>query len=214
MKLSRFFVVGALVALSLPMLATAAKADGLPPGDPIVRTAGDPPLQGEAPEGIFGSNFSITCASGTCPGTDVSSTPNPNWCVLNQPGLTEMSPSCFFENDFSTNGQPQVIDALFFELPNVPLDSVDESICTIPNQPQLFGSCSAKSDGGDGTIVTFSDGTIAFHQDFFLDLEGFGGGLTSSVVANVPEPGTLPMLGLGLIALLGLTRKRIFQQAQ
>lgn len=211
MKLSRLFIVGALVALSLPMLATVAKADGLPPGDPIVRTAGDPPLPGEVAAPIVTNLFSISCLSGTCP-ADPNDGSSP--CGLAEGNFSFSSPSCYFQNEYEINGQGQVIDGLIFELPNVPLDSVDESICTIPNEPQLFGSCSAKSDGGNGTVVIFGDGTVQFGQAFFLDLEGFTGGLTTSAVANVPEPGTLPMLGLGLIALLGLTRKRIFQQAQ
>jgi hypothetical protein len=214
MKLTRVFVAGALVALSLPMFAAVAKADGLPPGDPIVRTAGDPPLPGEVPEGIFTNNFTLSCPSGTCPGTDVSSTPNPNWCGLSQLDFSESSPSCFFENDISTNGIPQVINELVFSLPGVPFGSVSEDICTIPDQPVLFGTCTKVDDLAGGTIVTFTGGTIGFHQDFFLDFEGFDGGLVSPAYANVAEPGTLPMLGLGLIALLGLTRKRIFQQTQ
>ncbi len=213
MKLSRVFVAGVLVALSLPMLATVAKADGLPPGDPRVRTAGDPPPPGEVPEGIFGSSFTITCASGTCPDAIPSATPSPDWCGISQPGLDESSPSCFFENDFSINGKPQIINALIFDLPGI---SVEDASCgNIDAQPVLFSNpCTLKSDGGDGTIVTFSGGTIAFHQDFLLDFAGFTGGVSTPVYANVPEPGTLPLLGLGLFALLGLTRKQIFQRAE
>jgi len=103
MKLSRFFVIGALVALSLPMLAAVAKADGLPPGDPIYKTGGDPPLPGEEPESIISTNFTIACASGTCPAEpNDGSSP----CELIQFGgaSTQFSPSCFFQKDVATLG--------------------------------------------------------------------------------------------------------------
>lgn len=211
MKLSRVFVAGALVALSLPMLAAVAKADGLPPGDPIYKTGGDPPLQGEQPESIISTEFTVACASGTCPAEpNDGSSP----CELIQFGgaSTQLSPSCFFQNDVATLGVGQIINALIIDLPGIAPSATECG--TIEGDPTLFGVCNVTSDGGTGTIVSFSDGTIAYGQDFFLDLEGFTGGISSAVYANVPEPGTLPMLGLGLVALVALSRKRIFQQAR
>jgi hypothetical protein len=210
MKSSRLFLVGALVAMALAMFGGAAKADGLPPGDPLFKAGGDAPIPGEVAAPLIISNFILSCDSGTCPGSgDVPTGNDP--CGISQMGLENTSPSCFFVNDIEINGHPEAINFFAFEIGGIP-PGAEGVNCALLNEELLTG-CSVVSDGAGGSLVTFT-GSIPFGTAFLIDLEGFTGGVTSAGYANVPEPGTLPMLGLGLVGLLALTRKRIFQQAQ
>lgn len=209
MRFSRVLLVATLAVMS----AAIAKADGLPPvppGDPIFRAGGDAPILGEVAAPLFESNFVISCASGTCPGPgDVPTGTNP--CGLTEGDYSNTSPSCFFVNNIEINGNPEAINMFSFEIAGVPPG--DEGVnCALLNE-QILTGCSVVSDGAGGSLVTFS-GLIPYGTPFLLDLEGFDGGVTSAAYANVPEPGTLPMLGLGLVGLLAMTRRRIFQQAQ
>jgi hypothetical protein len=210
MKLSRMLLVGALVAMALPLLAAVAKADGLPPGDPQFKAGGDAPIPGEVAAPLFQENFVISCSSGTCPGSgDVPTGNDP--CGLTEGGYSNSSPSCFFVNDIEINGNPEAINFFQFEIAGIPPG--EEGVnCALLNDTVLTG-CQVISDGDGGSLVQFT-GLIPYGTAFLLDLEGFTGGVTSAAYANVAEPGTLPMLGLGLVSLLALTRKRIFQQAQ
>lgn len=201
MKLSSLFVVGILIMVLAVMVAPVVKADGLPPGDPIVKAAG---AGHDAPAAIITTEFTISSQTGTSP----SGSP----CLLEQPAgspnpITTSSPNCQFLNVLTVNGVGQDIDALIFELPNIPLSSVN-CATMIEGDDSVFGSCTTAGDGGDGTVVTFVDGLITYGSIFTLDFEGFPAGFTSSVDANVPEPGVLMLLLVGFVGLIGLGLKR------
>jgi hypothetical protein len=202
MKLSSLFVAGILIVALAVMVAPVVKADQLPPGDPIVKAAG---AGFDAPAGIITTSFTIASPTGTSPLDPTD--PNSSACVLTQGPFSVNSPACQFQNDITENGNGIDIDALIFELPSVPTASVNCDTA-IEGDVTLFGSCSVMSDGGDGTIVTFNDGTITYGTIFTLGFEGFTGGLTSSVIANVPEPGILMLLVIGFVALIGFGVKR------
>ncbi len=210
MKLNRLFLVGALVAMSLAMFGGAAKADGLPPGDPLFKAGGDAPIPGEVAAPLIISNFVLSCDTGTCPGSgDVPTGNDP--CGINQMGLENTSPSCFFVNDIEINGHPEAINFFEFAIGGIPPGQEGVN-CALLNDTLLTG-CSVVSDGAGGSLVEFT-GSIPYGTAFLIDLEGFPQNESFSGYANVPEPGTLPLLGLGLVGLLAFTRKRIFQQAQ
>jgi hypothetical protein len=73
----------------------------------------------------------------------------------------------------------------------------------------------------DPGIITLSNGD--FFEVSFLDIEGFGlscpGSSTYSIMAQVtahaapvPEPGTIVLMGLGLVGLAGMGRKKLFKK--
>jgi hypothetical protein len=202
MKLNSLFVAGILVA-ALAFAVPAAKADGLPPGDPIIKAAG---AGFDAPAGIITQDFTIASPSGTSPLDPTD--PTSSACVVTQASvIVTNSPACQFQNDITDSGNGVDIDALIFELPSVAPASVNCDTA-IEGDVSLFGTCSVASDGGDGTIVTFNNGTITYGTIFTLGFEGFTGGLVSSVDANVPEPGVLMLLAIGFLALIGFGVKR------
>ena len=206
MKLNRALWVMILAGLA-GLSATTAKAQG----DPFINQAGDPPWNNE-PLSIITGNFSILSPSGTSPVT----LPNGSPCVLMQGGLSEPTLECYFKNEIVDSlGNGLAVTDLIFDLPNISEDSVSCSV-SIGEDPSDFGTCTPAVDesDSDSTTVTFSDGSIPYDTAFFLELGGFPADFTTSVIAVTPEPGTLPMFGMGLIALLGLTRKRIFQRVE
>jgi hypothetical protein len=204
MKLSSLFVAGTLVA-ALAFAVPMAKADGLPPGDPLIKAAGDD-VYG-APSPIVTTSFQILSPTGTSPITDGSGSD----CFLLEAGLSFDSPTCQFLNVVVVDGVGQDIDALFFNLPSIVPSSVN-CATSIEGDSSDFGNCVVSSDGGGGSNVVFDDGLIPYDTVFTLAFEGFPAGFTSGVYANVPEPSTLPLLLVGFVALLGVgLKRRVFQ---
>jgi hypothetical protein len=195
MKLSSLFVAGTLIA-ALAFAVPVAKADGLPPGDPIIKAAG---AGIDAPAGIVTTSFTISSSTGTSPETSP--------CLLNEGGLSISSPNCQFINVITNNGQPEFIDSLEFILPNVPLEDTS-CATTIEGDVTIFTTCSRLSDGNGGSVIFFTGGNINYLDIFTLDFEGFPAGYTAGVVAQLPEPGSVLMLAIGLLGLLGLAFRR------
>ncbi|MGH9815678.1 MAG: PEP-CTERM sorting domain-containing protein [Candidatus Acidiferrales bacterium] len=73
-----------------------------------------------------------------------------------------------------------------------------------PGASNIFGNCVT---GPNDDFFFFSGGTIPYDQEFWIDFLGFQPGTQFNIVANVPEPGTLALLGTGLGA-LGLLKRR------
>lgn len=203
-SISKGLFKASLFGLAVVLSAVVALADGVPAGDPIVRTGGS--LGGDPPASIITTDFTISSSTGTSPGTSP--------CVLSQPAgsvspIVTTSPSCFFVNDITNSGAGEFIDELIMDVGNTVPSSVNCG--SIAGLPTLFADCDVTSDGDGGTLVYFTDGTIQYGQEFYLDFEGFASGTTTSVSAQLPEPGTIAMLALGLLA-LGLAKRRSFQE--
>ena len=204
MKLSSLFVAGTLVA-ALAFAVPVAKADGLPPGDPQIKAAGDDVIG--APSPIFTTNFSITSPTGTSPVSNGSEENPGSDCFLSEGGFSFDTPTCQFVNVVVSDGVGMDIDALFFSLPSIAPSSVS-CFTSIEGDTSDFGNCVVTSDGGGGSNVVFNDGLIPYGTVFTLAFGGFPAGFTSAVYANVPEPTTLPLLLIGFVALLGFGLKR------
>jgi hypothetical protein len=201
MKLSSLFLAGSLVA-ALAFAVPAVKADGVPPGDPIVKAAG---AGFDAPAGIITTSFTISSPTGTSP-LDPSD-PNSSACVLTQGPFVDNSPACQFQNDVTNSGNGIDINALIFEIPNFLPSAPVNCSTSIDGDSPLFTGCTVASDGGTGSIITFT-GDVPYGTIFTLGFVGFTGGVTTSVYANVPEPGVLMLLAIGFIALFGFGVKR------
>jgi len=201
MKLSSVVLAGTLVA-ALAFAVPAAKADGVPPGDPVVKAAG---AGFDDPASIITTNFTISSPTGTSP-LDPSD-PNSSACVLTQGPFETSSPQCQFVNGLTVNGVGQTIDAVFFDIPNFPPSSPVTCSTSIEGDTSLFSSCVVESDGGGGSLVVFG-GDVPWNTIFTLGFVGFTGGVTASVYANVPEPGMLLLLAIGFVALIGFGVKR------
>jgi len=204
MKLSSLFVAGVLVA-ALAFAVPVAKADGLPPGDPQIKAAGDDVIG--APSPVITTSFSITSPTGTSPISNGSDENPGSDCFLNEGGFSFDTPTCQFLNVVVEDGVGEDINALFFSLPTITPSSVN-CATSIEGDSSDFGSCTVTSDGGGGSNVLFDDGMIPYNSVFTLAFAGFPAGFTSGVYANVPEPTTLPLLLVGFVALLGIGLKR------
>ena len=206
MKLSSLFVAGTLVAaLALAFAVPGAKADGLPPGDPQIKAAGDDVIG--APSPVITTSFSILSPTGTSPVSNGSEENPGSDCFLLEGGLSFDTPTCQFLNVVVEDGVGMDINALFFSLPTIAPSSVNCST-SIEGDTSDFGNCVVSSDGGGGSNVVFDDGMIPYDTVFTLAFAGFPAGFTSAVYANVPEPTTLPLLLVGFVALLGVGLKR------
>jgi hypothetical protein len=202
----------------LPILAAVARADGLP--DPLVGIGGVDP--GFAPQSINIPVFTISDSNGVSPSEDPNGNPieGGSACVVTPPGEPfGVSDGCFFQNDITMNGTGQFIDALNFDVP-VPFgnDTCPEGgfmIGTV-TVPSIFSSCVAAPDGSGGTVFSFSGGIIPYQGDFFvsLDFPNNPDGVSGTATAQLPEPGTFSLLGIGLLALLGINRKRLVGLAE
>jgi len=185
-----------LVMLTLGLTAIA-NADSVPPNDPQIKTGGPlgasgvTALSAAAPAGIITASFDIQSPSGTSPGTSP--------CMLLQGPFTTVSPQCYFENDVTSDGAGDTITELTFDAFGVSPSSVTCGM--LSGSP--FTSCGVDAIPG-GTEVDFTGGSIAFHQDFTLEFDGFPPGFTTvDTAAITPEPGTMALLlaGLGSLAL-------------
>jgi hypothetical protein len=215
MRLSRLILAGLFVALMTS--AVVAKADGLP--DPKVGFGGTDPAF--APASINTPNFSISDSNGESPAIDPNGNPivGGSACVVTPPGGSfGTSSGCYFENDISEDGVGQSITSVVFDVAIAPGNDSCSNGFTLNNVAinALFSSCSTGSDGSGGTLFSFYGGDIAYKGDFFvaLDFPDSPNGILSSVNVTTPEPGTLALLGVGLLTLFGLGRKRLFGQAQ
>ncbi|MGB9067584.1 MAG: PEP-CTERM sorting domain-containing protein [Candidatus Acidiferrales bacterium] len=204
MKLSSLFVAGTLVA-ALTFAVPLAKADGLPPGDPQIKAAGDDVIG--APSTIITASFQIVSPTGTSPVSNGSEGNPGSDCFLVEYGISFDTPTCQFRNELSSDGVGFDINALFFSLPTIAPSSVN-CFTSIEGDTSDFGNCVVTSDGGGGSNVLFDDGMIPYNTVFTLAFAGFPAGFTSGVYANVPEPTTLPLLLVGFVALLGIGLKR------
>jgi hypothetical protein len=204
MKLSSLFVAGTLVA-ALACAVPLAKADGLPPGDPQIKAAGDDVIG--APSTIITASFQIVSPTGTSPVSNGSDENPGSDCFLLESGLSFDTPTCQFRNELASDGVGFDINALFFSLPTIAPSSVN-CFTAIEGDSSDFGNCVVTSDGGGGSNVLFDDGMIPYNTVFTLAFAGFPAGFTSGVYANVPEPATLPLLLVGFVALLGIGLKR------
>lgn len=74
-----------------------------------------------------------------------------------------------------------------------------------PLSPNIFNTCVT---GRNDDFFLFTGGAIAAGDLFFIDFVNFAQGTIFNATANVPEPGTLALLGTGLGALGLLKRKR------
>jgi hypothetical protein len=207
MKLSSLFLVVALIAALVVMSAPVAKADGVPPGDPLVRQAGPGT---DDPTGIVFSSFAISSSTGTSPGTSP--------CVVTEPfpnGGSIPSLNCQFANFITVNSVGQVINELLFDLPGYPPSTPVTCSTVIGTDLSDFANCSVTPDGGGGSFVAFTGGTgIAYMSVFSLEFDGFANGLADApAYANVPEPASLLLLLVGFVALVGFGLKRAPQQA-
>src|SRR5215831_5125280 len=206
----RVICIAALTAV-LALGSTLAYADSIPTSDPVIKTGGaaggGAPVRGASvpsPAGLIVTSFSIFSSSGTSPGTSP--------CVLLQSGISTTSPACFFENDITVKGSGLAITSLTFDALGVPFNSTDQ--CGfLSGSP--FSSCGVDPlPGAAGTEFTFTQGSIPFHGDFTLDLEGFPKNFTFSATAGtVPEPSTLVMFLTGIGALLVGRRLRVRQSS-
>jgi hypothetical protein len=135
--------------------------------------------------GVGGCNYFYDSASqqvtaGTGP---LASSLDPNFDHL----------GCGFVND--TNA-PIINMAFTMFFPQAPL-FVDCPL-TICSQPAIIDP-----NGGFATVFL----TIPAGGDLFIDFMGFSQSNSTTIATNVPEPGTLALLGTGLSA-LGLWRRR------
>jgi len=214
MKFNRLLVMGSLLVMSLSVLATAARADGV--SDPLMGVGKtDPPF---VPASINTPLFSISDSNGISPSEDPDGNPilGGSACVVTPPGAPNgTSSGCYFENDISEDGNPLNITGLTFDVPvpfggdTCPGDSFMLGAVTVAS---VFSTCTPSEDSSGGTIFAFSGGTIGYRDDFFvaIDFPNAPNGIVASGVATLPEPGTFGLLGLGLsLVFLGLNRKRL-----
>jgi hypothetical protein len=204
MKAVHVIVLGVLTL----SLTAAAVADQLPPNDPQIKTGG--PLAASSfpasaipaaslPAGIFTPDFVIQSPSGTSPGTSP--------CILVQGPHMVTSPQCYFENDirYATNGFGNTIYQLIFDAFGISPDTVTCGFLT--DSP--FTACGVDPISG-GTQITFSGGSIGFHDNFTLSFAGFPPDFsfpTTASTITTPEPSSLALLLAG-VGSLALRRRR------
>jgi hypothetical protein len=210
MKPSRLFLAMALTTM-VATSAAVAKGDGLP--DPKIAVGKtDPDF---APVSINTSNFIISDDTGTSPalGPDgVTVIDGGSACVATPPGGDNgITDECYFENDITKKGVGQTINEITFDIPvpfgndNCVTGDFDLAGTTITS---IFSTCSAVDDGAGGTLFDFSGGQIKYKDDFFMSFQ-FPSAFSATTNAITPEPGTFAMLGIGLLALMGIGRKRL-----
>ena len=211
MKLSSLTIVGILIAALAVVATPIAKADSLPPGDPRIQVGG---AMIDDPASIITTSFSLSSPSGTSPLDPAN--PNSSACELMQGPFQTESPDCQFINGITVSGKGQVIDSLVFDLPTVaPNDPSHLLTCGgISGTVTVFSDCSILPDGNGGSVVFFTGGTIPWNTIFTIGFDGFDPGTTTSATAQLPEPGTLLLLAIGLIALVGAGLKRSPARAQ
>jgi hypothetical protein len=84
----------------------------------------------------------------------------------------------------------------------------------LPGSPMAM--CAVAPLAGGDTKVTFFDGSIPFHEAFSLE---FGApanpfphnslfSIAASTASSVPEPGTMVLLGTGLLCFVGLVCRK------
>ena len=88
-------------------------------------------------------------------------------------------------------------------------------VCDMSGTPRIGRP---PTEGRWPTLVTALDDPVAFDGAFSLDFEGFGANSDFSVTANtasaVPEPGTMLLLGTGLLGFVARIRRKLTVAAQ
>jgi PEP-CTERM motif-containing protein len=97
------------------------------------------------------------------------------------------------------------------EVPFVSLDFVFASSSTAPLtcDSTVFSSCSVSEAGGIADVSFRGGQGIPAGVDFSIVLQGFTAGQTISGLANVPEPDTLLLAALALLAISFVERARL-----
>jgi hypothetical protein len=195
-----------IAALSLAVVfwAVPAHADSIPAGDPHFKTGGsgggDPAgfqvASSPAPAAIITTDFTIESPSGTSPATSA--------CLLFQFGVqTGSSDVCLFENDIAQHNVGVTIIRLVFDISGVASSTVDCATATVFGGKGPFSMCTVGPFGEGGTAVTFFDGSIPYHTDFSVEMDGFPKDTSAAGTATeTPEPGTLALFLGGIGALL------------
>ena len=198
-------IIRTVVALIFLVFAAGlAKADQV---DPTIKTGGGGggggggaiPLQ-EAPAGIITLDFTIETPSGSSPYTSP--------CILTQGTIVTTVPDCVFENDITQSGYGLTLVALTFDAPTINPSTVTCGFFS--GSP--FGDCSVGPLSGGGAVVEFTDGSIAFHQNFAVHFADFPQDFSFATQATaVPEPVTLTLLlgGVGAVLLRRRSSGRI-----
>src|ERR1700733_4446838 len=199
MKLYRLVLSGVLVVIGAAFLASTARADGLPPGDPQIGVGGE--LRDD-PVGLITTSFTVSTTTGSAPPCEVTEGP-----------YSTGSPDCQLWNVISDDGVGQFIDSVSFDVSTLPYTSTVVDTCTFAvadTVGNLFDSCGATPDGSGGTLFSFSGGTatdtlyggiIPYGTVFTVEFAGFTGPVSAAGSAQLPEPGTLPLLLIALVAL-------------
>jgi hypothetical protein len=202
MKFLQMLALAVLVA-GLPLAASADSIDYGNTGGKVTAISGGTALTltGSRLTTVTGGPCSTTCASGNL-GSVTFTTASLSSGSLATGGMFGAGGS-FVISGNGTNGVPS--GTLF----QGTFTSATWTVNSLPKGKTVFSFTGSIQSSSGGTAFTIQGSSIVKNNSFASDGKGFVKWASGDTVTSVPEPGTLGLLGTGLVGIAGFLHRRI-----